>query len=151
MAGLVLNPPWRIAEPSTNVPADLSEQSVSSENAAELLPKPLDSQSELVPSTGIDNPVIQARPGHDFGAISSISSQKVAVAQHRPGHDFGAISSVSSQQVPLVQHRSGHDFGAISNVSQLNTASSIAHNFPYKINGNTVVRRSELGPLTGTD
>jgi len=44
----------------------------------------------------------------------------------------------------------GHDYGAIGNVSDLPVSVSPASTFNYTIHGITVVRRSELGPLTGT-
>ena len=47
-------------------------------------------------------------------------------------------------------HGPGHDFGAFGNEIDFVVSLPAARPFSYMLNGNTIVRRSELGPLTGT-
>jgi hypothetical protein len=99
-------------------------------------------RSELGPLTEpADNffPTIAARgPGHDFGAIygdvdpdanQSADPVSVSVAALEPGHDFGAI------------------YGAFDPGKSLCIPQP---KLTYTFNGITIIRRSELGPLTET-
>ncbi len=72
------------------------------------------------------------------------------------GHDFGAIEGAATVKPvnnasPVQQSwKNGHDFGAIEGASNLGKSPATTKLFTYTVNGHTVVRPSELGPLTGT-
>jgi hypothetical protein len=107
--------------------------------------------------------------GHDFGAIyGSVDPGANQIADpvgvlapaHGPGHDFGAIYgasdpgailSVDPVEVTVPANSPGHDFGAIYGAVDPGKNHYVdLPPFTYTFNGITVVRRSELGPLTET-
>ena len=62
--------------------------------------------------------------------------------------DFGQLTETIDNPPPL--HGPGHDYGAIGDESDPPMSSPAISPFTYTVNGFTVVRRSELGALTGT-
>ncbi len=103
--------------------------------------------------------------GHDYGAIygsvdpglNSVASAADPFPSFATGHDYGAIygsvdpglNSVASAADPFPSHGTGHDYGAIYGSVDPGLKPLVTPPpFIVNINGQWVVRRSELGPLT---
>jgi hypothetical protein len=115
----------------------------------------------------VDNSLQAHGTGRDFGAIygsvdpgSNLRAEpaNASLAAHLLGHDFGAIygsvdpgGSISADPVnaSVAVRLPGHDFGTIyGNVDPGVRQRTDPPPFVYWSNGQMVVRRSELGPLT---
>lgn len=91
----------------------------------------------------------------DVPLIYTVNGNTV-VRRSELGPLTGTVTNAVVDQVPLTGANPvqaigpGHDYGAIGIGSEFPVSVSPASTFVYTIHGNTVVRRSELGPLTGT-
>jgi hypothetical protein len=114
--------------------------------------------SELGPLMGtVEKSPLAFRPGHDFGAIGNEPGLTVILPPTRPfayvvngdpvagRSELGPLTGTVVAS-PLV-FRPGHDFGAIENEPGLAVILPTPRPFTYTVNGDPVIRSSELGPL----